>query len=320
MTTRRQLLVVLICTFLLALTQFPVFAYATTETIDRIHSLEAEINELQAKLLSYRDNHSEAVARLQLVESEILGCYARIETAERQVQSALGSLNSSIRTMYVNGNYNGMIRLLTADNTSDFFTRYDYMLEFARAKADDYKRLRETRGRLQSERERLLSRKEEQARLISEIETSGLEAELQARKNELADLQASLILSQRLTNGTNVNFSPGRVFHEPDPASFAGTGEVFSGYSSWYGTKFHGRSTSSGEVYDQFGFTCAHRTLPFGTWLKVTFRGNSVIVKVNDRGPFVAGRILDLSRGAADAIGMTGTGVGWVQCEIVVPR
>jgi len=91
------------------------------------------------------------------------------------------------------------------------------------------------------------------------------------------------------------------------------------GYASWYGWQFHGRRTSSGEVFDMNELTAAHRELPFGTLLRVTNtrNGSSVVVKVNDRGPFVEGRILDLSKAAADAIGMGGSGVVWVTLDIV---
>jgi len=81
--------------------------------------------------------------------------------------------------------------------------------------------------------------------------------------------------------------------------------------TSYYGKKFHGKRTSSGELYDMNGFTCAHKTLSFGTKLKVIneANGKSVIVRVNDRGPFVAGRDLDLSFAAAKKIGLIGVGV-----------
>ena len=89
--------------------------------------------------------------------------------------------------------------------------------------------------------------------------------------------------------------------------------------ASWYGPKFHGRPTASGERYDMYGMTCAHKTLKFGTKLRVTNPDNnkSVIVTVNDRGPFVRGRDLDLSYGAAREIGLTGKGVGRVKIEHV---
>ncbi len=95
--------------------------------------------------------------------------------------------------------------------------------------------------------------------------------------------------------------------------------ERFECLASWYGAQFHGRTTSSGEIYDKDGFTAAHRSLPFGTLLRVTSldTGASVVVRVNDRGPFVAGRDLDLSEGAARILGMVATGTARVSCTVL---
>ncbi len=89
------------------------------------------------------------------------------------------------------------------------------------------------------------------------------------------------------------------------------------GISSWYGPGFHGKLTASGERFDSNDLTAAHKTLPFGTMLKVTNRdnGKSVVVRVNDRGPFVPGRIIDVSRGAAVKLGMIETGTAPVLIE-----
>ncbi len=91
------------------------------------------------------------------------------------------------------------------------------------------------------------------------------------------------------------------------------------GSASFYGPGFHGRKTASGEVFNQNALTAAHRTLPFGTKLRVTCTatGRSTIVKVNDRGPYHGNRILDLSVGAAKAIGMVEKGVTNVKYEIL---
>jgi rare lipoprotein A len=91
------------------------------------------------------------------------------------------------------------------------------------------------------------------------------------------------------------------------------------GLASWYGGKFQGRLTSSGEVFDTNLLTAAHKSLPFGTVVKVTnlANGQSTVVKVNDRGPFVEGRIIDLSRAAAEQIDMVGTGTARVTIEVL---
>src|SRR5258708_15525123 len=85
----------------------------------------------------------------------------------------------------------------------------------------------------------------------------------------------------------------------------------FSGKASFYGNE-SGSRTASGQRFNQNAMTAAHRSLPFGTKLRVTHRGQSVVVTINDRGPFIKGRVLDLSTGAARAIGLTGAGVGHV--------
>lgn len=91
------------------------------------------------------------------------------------------------------------------------------------------------------------------------------------------------------------------------------------GVASFYGADFHGKKTASGETFDQWKLTCAHRDLPFGTRLKVTNLKNkrSVIVRVNDRGPWVAGRTIDLSYAAAQKIDMIRDGVIRVRIEIL---
>lgn len=89
------------------------------------------------------------------------------------------------------------------------------------------------------------------------------------------------------------------------------------GIASWYGDKFHGRKTSNGEIYDMYAMTAAHKTLPLGVYVRVTRlqNGRSIIVRVNDRGPFVAGRIIDLSYAAADKLGITDAGTAPVQVQ-----
>jgi rare lipoprotein A len=94
------------------------------------------------------------------------------------------------------------------------------------------------------------------------------------------------------------------------------------GFASWYGGKFQGRKTANGEIFDTNKLTAAHKTLSFGTKVRVTETesGKSVIVRINDRGPFVEDRIIDLSKAAADIIGLTSQGVAKVKLEVVESR
>jgi len=98
-------------------------------------------------------------------------------------------------------------------------------------------------------------------------------------------------------------------------------GYVERGIASWYGRKFHGRRTSSGEPYDMFAMTAAHRTLPLPTYVRVTHlqNGREVVVRVNDRGPFKNGRLIDLSYAAAYKLGIVGRGTGPVEVRAIDP-
>ncbi|WP_306292803.1 septal ring lytic transglycosylase RlpA family protein [Hydrogenophaga sp. H7] len=92
-------------------------------------------------------------------------------------------------------------------------------------------------------------------------------------------------------------------------------GVLEKGLASWYGSKFHGRRTASGERYDRHAMTAAHRTLPFGTRVRVrsVVTGKEVVVRINDRGPFKRSRVIDLSQAAFNALGLQGRGVTQVE-------
>jgi rare lipoprotein A (peptidoglycan hydrolase) len=100
------------------------------------------------------------------------------------------------------------------------------------------------------------------------------------------------------------------------PDGFASTGVGFEGIASWYGPGFEGNPTANGDIFDPDLFTAASKELPLGTWLYVTHNGRGVVVLVNDRGPYIDGRILDLSQAAAESIGITG--LGWIEAEILI--
>ena len=92
-----------------------------------------------------------------------------------------------------------------------------------------------------------------------------------------------------------------------------------AGLASWYGEQFHGNQTASGEIYNMYEHTAAHRTLPFGTVVRVRMVENrkSVVVRINDRGPFASGRVIDLSYAAARDLGIVQAGVAEVELEVV---
>lgn len=101
--------------------------------------------------------------------------------------------------------------------------------------------------------------------------------------------------------------------------TIASASRVIRGQASWYGPGFYGNRTASGEVFRPGTFTAAHRTLPFGTRVRVTnlWNGRSTVVRINDRGPFHGGRVIDLAHGAASHLGLTASGVADVKLEVL---
>ncbi|WP_031496833.1 septal ring lytic transglycosylase RlpA family protein [Bryobacter aggregatus] len=107
----------------------------------------------------------------------------------------------------------------------------------------------------------------------------------------------------------------------PPPARTVHIGDVERGIASWYGVPYHGRRAANGEIYDMRQLTAAHRTMPFGTWLRVENESNrkQVNVRITDRGPFVGDRIIDLSQRAAEEIAMIGPGLAKVKLTVIAP-
>ena len=137
-----------------------------------------------------------------------------------------------------------------------------------------------------------------------------------ARKLAIRSMLTVGAVAALMASGASVSEAKARKHHHWRNSNAAvTTSGSFSGKASYYGSE-SGARTASGARYNPMGMTAAHRSLPFGTKLKVTHGSRSVVVTVNDRGPFVRGRVLDLSKGAAQVIGLTGRGVGHVVAEV----
>jgi rare lipoprotein A len=135
-----------------------------------------------------------------------------------------------------------------------------------------------------------------------------------ARKLAIRSMLTLAAATAIITSGATAGEAKARKSWRNANAAVTTSGN-FSGTASYYGSE-SGSRTASGARYNPMGLTAAHRTLPFGTRLKVTHGGRSVVVTVNDRGPFTRGRVLDLSKGAAQVIGLTSRGVGHVVAEV----
>ena len=133
---------------------------------------------------------------------------------------------------------------------------------------------------------------------------------------KLASLVSLAVLS---LTGIGCAAAPRFVIHREVEVSTAPNNFMQDGVASYYAEEFHGRKTSNGETFDMNELTAAHQTLPFGTIVKVTNKenGRSVNVRINDRGPFLKDRVIDLSLAAAEKIGMISTGTAKVHLEVV---
>lgn len=134
-------------------------------------------------------------------------------------------------------------------------------------------------------------------------------------KNIILTIFATLLLA---SCSTAVHFTSERYSRYEDMNN-SQVVNIMYGKASYYGDEFNGRATASGEIFDNREFTAAHKSLPFGTFVRVTNLSNnsSVVVKINDRGPFVSGRIIDLTKAAAEKLGMLQAGVIDVKIEIL---
>jgi rare lipoprotein A len=137
---------------------------------------------------------------------------------------------------------------------------------------------------------------------------------IHAGANAIAIALAALVFAMCVGCGTH---SRAHVPRAPSPP--ARIGQTETGIASWYGNPYNGRHTASGEIYDMQQLTAAHRTLPFNTWLEVTnlSNGKQVDVRITDRGPFIKGRIIDLSLRAAQEIDMIREGIVRVRIKII---
>ncbi len=140
-------------------------------------------------------------------------------------------------------------------------------------------------------------------------------------------LGAPIISPSRNDGGTIINspnmhratMRPYKVNGKTYYPTIVNVGDIASGIASWYGPDFHGKKTSNGEIYNMYAMTAAHKTLPMNTVVRVTNLSNSkeVVVRINDRGPFVQNRIIDLSKSAASKINMIATGTAPVKVEVI---
>lgn len=312
----------------------------------RVLELQQSVADVQAEQVAI-DNRLVVTSRLILEQSSAL------DRANEELRAAQEAFNERVIAMYKFSDYDTVSILLDSSSWSDFVSRLSVL---ARVLDTDRLTLEEVSlvasqaqfqaGQLEELRAQdveLTSIREERARIMQNAltEQQALRATLKPSGRVVVDTQARVYRSTRarwkaasIPIGTRIRKVPGRVLDYPDRtylvsefhySTYRTTGVAYRAVCSWYGADFNGRGTASGQVYNMEDFTCAHKTLPFGTWLALTRYDSKsktykrIIVVVNDRGPYIERRDIDLSKAAAEALAMAGAGVADVSVEVVTP-
>lgn len=262
------------------------------EALRQIEALETGLADDRTAVASYDRQITSVGASLSLAQETI----AQIERDRERKQEIMGD---RLRAIYRFHGERALLALLEADDFGDFLARIGSLIRISQADARLVRSLKSGEDSYRDFASRLSLLQEELVELRRDrfVVLRRTEEQLAAGRTLLEQLNAELAL-------------------QPRELATAAVSDTFFGGASWYGNQFHGRRTANGEIYDQDGFTAASPWLAFGTLVRVTYAGKQVVVRINDRGPFVKGRVLDLSRAAAQYLGL---GVGYVRVDILDP-
>jgi rare lipoprotein A (peptidoglycan hydrolase) len=313
----------------------PIYDQTVDEATRRVLELERTVADLKAEQVAIE-------TRIGITSAAIVEQSAELDRAVAELKAAQDAFNARAVGMYRFSGYDELALLLDASTWQDLVTRaavLSHVLEVDRRALEEAAVVEAQAAFEASQLDELRAQDIELRQLLDQrvqLGTTAL-AEQQALIAGLTPEARVIVVTQQTADattrqqwrdssipiGTLIRTLPGKVlpytytylvsaFH---PRSFRTTGISYSAVCSWYGPGFNGKPTASGQIYNQDDFTCASRTLAFGTWLALTRNGKRIVV--TDRGPYVSGRDLDLSKAAADALGFSG--VESVQVEVVTP-
>jgi rare lipoprotein A len=307
--------------------------HAGAADIDTLRSeaqtLADEVGNLEHRLQDLRANGAALRRKIAATNRQIAALELRRHASELEYRHAMDDYIARAVDVYKSPSAaEGLAMILSARDFGDAVAIAKAASSSAEAARDSLAELRAARDRAGAIQARLDGRKETLLSDLARVDrvTAEIRDTLEQRRATLAgvneridQLEARARRAARRAEREAATLesliSPGGP--APDiPNGFASTGVSFEGIASWYGPGFEGNLTANGDVFDPHLFTAASRDLPLGSWLYVEHEGRGVVVYVNDRGPFIEERVLDLSQAAAEAIGITG--LGWVRAEILV--
>ncbi len=307
---------------------------------------EPEMEKLREEITMNEARCQVVDTRLSALNKSIIENRNDLERIEQEHFELMKACNQRLKEIYKNGDIGFLEVILDVKNFEDFLGRISYLQKINQSDKElisscNYKRKRMLLAKKkieESKTEEIALRKQKTAQrqhLKTEFAREQYlldQADVQtqkyiAQKQEAEKTRRKIARAQSVPLGVKVKNISCTVFpylgntyvtSERMPSDYKATGIKLSGIASWYGNEFNGKPTASGEIYNENDFTCASKTLPFGTFLCVTYGNKSVVVKVTDRGPFVEGRVLDLSKASAKALGISG--IGFAEIEVLEKR
>ncbi|MDQ3952343.1 MAG: septal ring lytic transglycosylase RlpA family protein [Actinomycetota bacterium] len=310
----------------------PASAADVAELRARAQALGDQVSVLEGRLENLSDRRAALDRKIASASAEIGTLELELHDHQYAASAAREVVVERVVEAYKGSTTDRLGLLLEAEDLAELEAYAELTGHAAEADAEAFEELLDEQAALEAAQERVDARK--QALLAAQTQADALAEEaagaLAERKDVLAELTAEVEeLERQAREAAAAAARPEQAFLDllspagPSPGipdDFVGTGVTFEGLASWYGPGFEGNLTASGDVFDSSLYTAASKELPLGTWLHVEYNGRGVVVLVNDRGPYVEPRILDLSRGAAQAIGMEHAGVGWVKAEILIKK
>jgi rare lipoprotein A (peptidoglycan hydrolase) len=295
---------------------------------DEVSGLEHQRAGLLRKSQDLAKKVVKVTAEIGVLENEIHDANAAVSAARDQY------IDRAVEA-YKTGSVTRLALLLSADSLGELMTMAEATLNAGQIEGDAVTELEAARTEVLNAQARLDERKgfllqaQTQAQALSVQITDTIDqrrsrlSELSARIDEIEAQARQAAEVAATAQNVDVGAELLKILQPAGPSDdipkgFVSTGVTFEGVASWYGPGFEGNHTASGQVFDSSLYTAASKELPLGSWLHVSHDGKGVVVLVNDRGPYVEGRILDLSHAAAQAIGIGG--LGWVKATILVKQ
>lgn len=289
-------------------------------------SLSVELAELRAKLEKAINDRGSILEEIRLLDQERESVEREISGLEEEIDTRKETVHQLIRSLYLQENTDVLEVLVEARDLDALWREAEIYRRLLRAGKEAAEELLDKRDRLAHRRAELRDLTLKKQELIGSLDLEGLQVRIRQVEERLTAINLKLREMKSARGGLSVTPSvptpvSGRLLERvpemPPLSRFQRTGIVYQGLTSWYGSDFHGKPTASGIPFNMYDFTCAHPFLPLGTWLLVTLNGKQVVVQVNDRGPFIPGRVLDLSWRAAREIGLGG--VARTTFEVLIP-